>query len=195
MFLKPSILNRLMKQAYKSGLVIARNEKDWLYIAGKYWEIEIKEGFIPKKTLGDIIALTGELPKMGERFVATKEGNQLEIEMPMEVRNECFNESDRLDITDVVLIGTAGTAQRLLQDEDTGKIYVVNNAFIQIVDNFVIEKSKGEHTVGIPSYHPAYGILFKNNVCKLKANFRADEKNDKILKNLEGVDITPEVPL
>lgn len=49
MFLRPSILNRLMKQAYKSGLVIARNEKDWLYIAGKYWEIEIKEGFIPKK--------------------------------------------------------------------------------------------------------------------------------------------------
>lgn len=38
------------------------------------------------------------------------------------------------------------------------------------------------------------GILWKNNVCKLRAHFRTDDKNIKVLKSLKGVDITPEVP-
>lgn len=36
--------------------------------------------------------------------------------------------------------------------------------------------------------------LQKNNVCKLRAHFRTDDKNIKVLKSLKGVDITPEVP-
>lgn len=62
MFLRPSTLNALMKKAYKSGLTVARTEDDWLYIAGSYWEISVKKEFVPKRTLGDIIALIGELP-------------------------------------------------------------------------------------------------------------------------------------
>ena len=40
MFLSPSVLNSLMKKAYKEGLVVARTEdakgNDWLYLAGSY---------------------------------------------------------------------------------------------------------------------------------------------------------------
>ena len=68
MFLRPTTLNALMKKAYKSGLAVARTEDDWMYIAGSYWEISVKKEFIPKRTLGDIIALIGELPGPGERF-------------------------------------------------------------------------------------------------------------------------------
>lgn len=194
MFLKPSTLNVLMKKAYKSGLVVARTKDDWLYIAGSYWEISVKKEFIPKRTLGDIIALIGDLPGTGERFRATKDGNQLEMELPMNVKDEPFRESDTLTITDVILVGTSGTIQRLLQDESTGNIYAVNNVFVAIVDNSLIDEDHGEHAVEEPFFNPAYGILWRNNVCKLRAHFRSDDKNNKVLESLKGVDITPEVP-
>lgn len=183
-----------MKKAYKGGLAVARTEDDWLYIAGSYWEISVKKEFIPKRTLGDIIALIGELPGPGERFTATKEGNQLEMEMPLRVKDEPFHENNTLTITDVLLVGTGGTIQRLLQDESTGNIYAVNNVFVAIVDNAMIEDSGGEYPVTEPFFNPAYGILWQNNVCKLRAHFRSDDKNNKVLENLKGVDITPEVP-
>ena len=165
MFLSTSVLNNLMKKAYKTGLVVARTQdaqgNDWLYLAGSYWEVSVNKDFIPKKTLGDIITLIGELPKPGERFKATKEGNQIEIEMPMAINEEGFG-TDTLTITDVLLIGT--------------------------------QEDKGEYTVTEPLFNPLRGILWKNNVCKLRAHFRTDDKNIKVLKSLKGVDITPEVP-
>lgn len=193
MFLRPSILNKLMKQAYKNGLTVARTEDDWLYIAGSYWAAGIEKEFIPKRTLGDIIALVGELPGPGERFSATKEGNQLEIEASPILQEEPFRAGETLTVTDVVLIGTNGTEQRLLQDESTGNIYVVNNVFVNIVNNMLIDTEHGEYSVTKPFFHPSLGILWRNNVCKLRAIFRSDTKNDKVLENLKGVDITPEV--
>ena len=197
MFLSTSVLNNLMKKAYKTDLVVARTQdaqgNDWLYLAGSYWEVSVNKDFIPKKTLGDIITLIGELPKPGERFKATKEGNQIEIEMPMAINEEGFG-TDTLTITDVILIGTQGTAQRLLQDELTGQIYPINNVFISIINNAMIENERGEYSVTEPFFNPIRGILWKNNVCKLRAHFRTDDKNIKVLKSLKGVDITPEVP-
>lgn len=152
MFLSTSVLNNLMKKAYKTGLVVARTQdaqgNDWLYLAGSYWEVSVNKDFIPKKTLGDIITL----------------------------------------------IGTQGTVQRLLQDEQTGQIYPVNNVFVSIINNAMVEEDKGEYTVTEPLFNPFRGILWKNNVCKLRAHFRTDDKNIKVLKSLKGVDITPEVP-
>jgi len=153
-----------------------------------------EKGIYPKRTLGDIIALIGELPRPGERFTATKEGNQLEMELPLKVKEEPFRENDTLTITDVLLVGTSGTIQRLLQDESTGNIYAVNNVFVAIVDNAMIDEDKGEYSVTEPFFNPAYGILWQNNVCKLRATFRSDDKNNKVLESLKGVDITPEVP-
>lgn len=49
-------------------------------------------------------------------------------------------------------------------------------------------------TVLTALFNPFRGILWKNNVCKLRAHFRTDDKNIKVLKSLKGVDITPEVP-
>lgn len=197
MFLATGTLNTLMKQAYKTGLKVARtidaNGNDWLYLAGSYWEASINKEFIPKKTMGDIITLIGELPEPGERFRATKEGNQIEMELPMAINEDGFG-TDTLTITDVLLVGTAGTVQRLLQDESTGQIYQVNNVFVQIINNGTIMEDKGEYTVTEPFFNAYRGVLWKNNVCKLRAAFRSDDKNHKVLKGLKGVDITPAVP-
>lgn len=192
MFLRPSTLNALMKQAYKgTGLIVAKTE-EYLYIAGYYWETEIKNGFIQKKTMGDLITLVGELPDVRERYKATKDGNQMEMNLPMRVRSEEFGE-DTITVTDLILIGTNGTKQRLLQDENTGQIYAVNEVFMNIVDNDMIEYDKGEYMAAEPFYDEKWGIMWANNVCKFRAHFRSDDKNIKIFECLKGVDITPEV--
>lgn len=198
MFLSTSTLNGLMKKAYKTeGLTVARTlegERDWLYLAGSYWEVSVDKDFIPNKTLGDIITLVGELPQPGGRVLATREGNQMELDiLPMAVSEKGYT-TDTLTITDVILIGTSGVVQRLLQDEMTGRIYPVNNVFIAIINNDMIEEDRGEYAVTEPFFNES-GILWKNNACRLRARFRPDDKNTKVLAGLEGVDITPEVPV
>ena len=81
-----------------------------------------------------------------------------------------------------------------LQDELTGQIYPINNVFISIINNAMVDKDGGEYEVTKPFFNSYRGILWKNNVCKLRAHFRTDDKNIKVLENLKGVDITPEVP-
>ena len=56
----------------------------------------------------------------------------------MAINEEGFG-TDTLTITDVLLIGTQGTVQRLLQDEQTGQIYPVNNVFVSIINNAMVE--------------------------------------------------------
>lgn len=191
MFLNPTILNRLMKQAYKNGLRIGQSEDGWIYLGGYYWEVSVKKEFIPKRTLGDIIALVGELPTTGESFLADKNGNQ------MEMGRTGIADEQRIErpcaVTNIILIGSGGIQQRLLQDEDTGDILLVNDIFINIISNEIVDQEKGEYYVEIPLWDPAYGILWKNNVCKLHAKLRCDERNEKTLKNLNGLDLTPEV--
>lgn len=134
-----------------------------------------------------------ELQKKGAALQKIGKPTKNGTKMPMAINEEGFG-TDTLTITDVILIGTQGTAQRLLQDELTGQIYPINNVFISIINNAMIENERGEYSVTEPFFNPIRGILWKNNVCKLRAHFRTDDKNIKVLKSLKGVDITPEVP-
>ena len=76
MFLNKKVFKRLMTQAYKEGLKAAMSVDGWLYLAGQYWEVSIKKDFIQKETLGDIIALIGELPAPGEGSRRQKKGTR-----------------------------------------------------------------------------------------------------------------------
>ncbi|MDD3416376.1 MAG: hypothetical protein PHY47_20630 [Lachnospiraceae bacterium] len=186
MFLNSNILKKLMKQAYKRGLVIAQTEKRY-YIAGGYWEMDVKKEFLPKTILAQIIELAGEVPDVGERFRATKDGNQIEFEMPIEVDARGF-END-IEITQLILI-SKGVHQRILQSPQTGDVKTVNNVFVEIADNTGIEKEKGEYRVEKPLYHDVKGILWANNVARLRAGFRYDEAHKRILEEITQIDIT-----
>lgn len=192
MFLKRSVFKQLIKQAYNQRLKVALRNDGWYYIAGEYWEVCIKDGYIDKETLGDLIALTGELPRQGERFEATPEGNQLEIEWSSDISAAVFTKGP-LCITDTLQIGTAGKIQRFLQDYGTGDLFLLNNVFISLVNPKSINLDKGETAPEGPFYHPFEGVLWKNNVCMLRARFRyTDSKNAKIMESLHGVDLIPE---
>lgn len=186
MFLNPNVLKKLMKTAYKDGLIVARDQ-DRIYLAGSYWEAEIKKEFIPKETMGDLISLIGELPEDGKRFRASKEGNQYEVGMPIYIYEKA--ETVQLEISDVLMVGCGGVIQRLLQDMATGKVYAINNVYVNIVDNNWCDEARGEYTVEKP-FKAANGIIWMNNVCRFHAYFREDNMNKITLKNIQGVDIS-----
>ena len=68
MFLNPKILKKLLKEAYKHRTLYLACKAESLYIAAGYWEMEFLKEYIPKETLGDIVALSGMLPEDGHRF-------------------------------------------------------------------------------------------------------------------------------
>lgn len=191
MFLQKKIFKRLMTEAYKHRLIVAMSEDGWLYMAGSYWEVNIKKEYIPKETMGDIIALIGELPEPGERFSATKEGNQMEFDGTRQIDVAPFKRSEPLVITDVLMLGNGGTLLRLLQDAETGQVFTVNNVFVDIISNAECMEEKGEYTIDEPFYDAGASILWRNNVCMLRAGLRHDNKNEKVMNQMQGLDIIP----
>lgn len=192
MFLKEKILNSLMKQAYKTELVVEHTVDGWIYIAGNYWEAAIKEKNIRKETLADIVRLSGRMPQKGERIRVNKWGEEGdEDRIPEGELEKIYGGERELEVSNVILIGEGGTTERLLQEEG-GRIYVVNNVFVEIVDNKLVDKDRGETFVEKPiMWASGNGIIWRNNVCRLSVGFRWDEKNGKILDQMQGMDITP----
>ncbi len=174
-----------MKEAYKTGLVVARNYADSIYIAGSYWEAQIKKDYIPKETMGDLISLIGEIPEAGQRISASKEGNQFEVGLPINIQTD--PEEEQMEISDLILIGCNGVQQRLLQRKNMNT-YAVNNVFISIVDNRLVDEKRGEYIVEKP-YFAKTGFMWVNNVCLFHAYFRGDKMNENTMKNLQGIDI------
>ncbi len=188
MFLNEKVLNNLMKQAYKTdGLVVAQTEDGWVYLAGRCWQAEILREYIPKQTLANIIALAGELPEPGKRFRSDKDGNQYEMDMDR-IDRQTYKMGP-LTITNTLQIGTARVVQRYLQDTDSGMLYLVNNAFINLSKG-EIDEAHGEYAPSDPFYNQN-GLLWQNNICHMAATFRHDTKNNKTLEALKGVDLTP----
>lgn len=130
MFVKMSILKKLMKEAYKSGLILANNGET-IMIAGNYWQMEIKRALMPKELLAAIIELAGALPDAGERYICDKGGNQKEFGKPMEINPEGC-EAEYI-VTNVTLLSGTGTEQRILQNYGTGAIELINEVFIDLI--------------------------------------------------------------
>jgi len=190
MFLNTGILKRLMKQAYKEGLKIARTEER-IYIGGSYWEMDVREEFLPKQILGQIYELAGFLPEAGERYSVTKDDAKLEEGMRLQVDDWGFEKE--IEVTKLVLMGRV--PQRLLQDPEAGDIYLANNVFITIADNSCVDEDRGETPVGgRPLFHPQYGLLWKNNVARLHAHWRQDDGHERLLAELAETDLTEDPP-
>lgn len=187
MFLNNTILKRLMKEAYRNANMVVAQTEDRFYIGGAYWEMDVRKEFMPKQIMAQLIELAGEVPAPGKVFRATKEENLEEDGLRQEVKTEGFTEP--IDITDIIIIGSLGTYQRVLQDRE-GKTYIVNNMFIDIADNNATEEQRGEYNVTLPMYKEKQGILWMNNVARFRARWRVDDKHASILKEMSGIDLT-----
>ena len=188
MFVKLSILKKLMKQAYKSGLTLA-NSGERILIAGRYWEMDIRKEEMPKELLTAVIELVGELPEPGKRYSCTKDGNQQECGKALEVDPELF--ITEYLVTDMTLLAKTGTKQRILQNYGTGAGELINEVFIDLVYDGEINGSRGETAPAGPFCKIGTGALWENNIMRFKAGFRIDDENEALLQQFQNVDLTP----
>lgn len=186
MFLNNTILKRLMKEAYKNANMVVAQTEERYYIAGSYWEMDVRKAFMPKQILAQLIELAGEVPAPGKAFRATKEGNLEEDGLRQEVKTEGFTEP--IDVTDIIVIGSLGTYQRVLQAWG-GKTYIVNNVFVDIADNNAVDENLGEYSVTTPLFNAGKGILWQNNAARFRAGWRIDDRHESLLAELSGIDL------
>lgn len=189
MFLNNTILKRLMKEAYKTGRMTVAQTEERYFISGSYWEMDVRKAFMPKQILAQLIELAGEVPEQGKAFRATKEGNLEEDGLRQEVKTEGFTEP--IDVTDIIVIGSQGTYQRVLHTRD-GKTYIVNNVFVDIADNDAVDENAGEYRVTAPLYDAGKGIMWENNVARFRAGWRIDNRHKSLLSELSGIDLLME---
>lgn len=184
----------MIKEAYKgSGLRIGSTDEG-LYLSGGYWVIWIKRDQIPKEKLAAIIELVGEIPEQGVAYRATKDGQQYELEWnefyeTMENAKKCDRE---LEVTRMIIEGKQDADSRVLQDPDTGKIRLINEAFIRMLDNSKVESKKG-HTEAVgPVCSRMPGAFWYNNIMALHVMERTDDASMRLIEFLEGIDINGE---
>ena len=192
MFITTRGFKSLIKEMYTAKKLYIANDGEGYTISGWYWNIWIAHGWVPKKELAAIIELTGELPEAGEAFTASKDGNQYEIEFQeekdaMQLALHC---DMKLDVTPVVLKYDTGQQARVLQRQDNGKIVLINEKFIDMIDNGAVEYGKGESQGEGPFVHPeATGVFYRSDTMAMRIMPRIDDKNIRLLEYLETFDV------
>ena len=184
MFVNPKELKKLMQEAYKSSNLIVGNTGESYYLQGTYWKVLCKKSFITKTILAAIIELAGELPEEGECFCAGKDGNQMQVN-PMKIDTDV--EKTKVDVTRFVLLEHA--ASRMLQS-DTGRIYLINNKFINMINGKHYDYENGETEPEGPYIFGSCQAYWKNNVMEFIAPLRGCEEYERILEKMEMVDLT-----
>ena len=145
MFLSRNGLKRLMTIAYKGGGLTVKSDGPGYSISGSYWAVYFLKGEIPKETLGDLIALVGELPDTRERYTATKEGNQIEIYdekdmSALEIADSCKGELRRIP----VMVNYHTYVLGLLQNPEDLQITPIDCRLLDIVQPALIDADDGE---------------------------------------------------
>ena len=136
--------------------------------------------------------MTGELPEAGAAFTASKDGNLYELEFlgekdTMQLAWHCDME---LDITPIVLKYDTGQQARVLQRQDNGEIVLINERFMDMIDNGVVEYGKGESQAEGPFIHPtATGVFYRSDTMAMRIMPRTDDKNIRLLEYLETFDV------
>lgn len=189
MFLKAAGFKKLINNAYKGSGLHLINDGIGLYVAGGHWIAWFKEGAVPKKALGAIIELTGEIPKPGEAFNATKEGNQIEMKeinpAILEVLRNAWE--TELYLTDTgILIDWKFSVTRLLQLHNQ-EIHLVQESIFEMISGKDLEN--GEDYPDGPFYGKYKGIYWRNDQAVFMVCECATRENDYLIGHLERVPI------
>lgn len=183
MFLNPKELKKMMQEAFKASNLVVGNTGEAYYLQGTHWKVLCKKSFITKTILAAIIELAGEIPEEGECFCAGKDGNQMQVN-PMKIDIE--EENVKVDVTDFVLAENG--AARILQSA-TGKIFLINNKYINMTRGKHYDKDNGEKEPEGPYIFGGCQAYWKNNVMEFITMLRGSEKHEHILEQMEMVDL------
>ena len=186
MFINIKILKQLMKEAYKSGLLIGQTE-DEIYLSGKNWTANIKKKWMPKQIMAQIIELAGELPDVGKKksYYRTNGNDYSEDIGEMEIEEE-ESLNAIAEVTDLILIDAFGTKNRLLQTNH--RILVVNNVFVEIADPQLVNAER-ESSIEGPILKD-YRIVWRTNMAQFSADLKEDVRHDRLLNELCMLDLS-----
>ena len=188
MMFKEQTFKSLCKQAWSGvGLTIGQNEGVYV-LSGGYWIIKIKREALSNKAMATLIELTGHLPEEGELWMSRKdEADQYELNYGFDMYNteSMYEQSIEIEPKNI-LIEQATAVTRVMQDE-TDKIILINECFIQLIDNKHIMTEIGEEFTDQPRRHEA-AVLWKNNMCELvcyKRTLEEQSNQPEIILTLE----------
>lgn len=189
MFLKPQILKKIMKSAFKAHLLVVGNTGDAYYLRGINWELTCKKEIVPNCILAQVMELAGELPAIGEWFRTDVDGNQMM--MPVE-QVKIPSTAEKIVETDVVIEANSGEYQRVLQFGQNKEIYLLNELLYQMVNPEYCDRNNGEKHPEGPYCDPSEGVFYTNGMMTLRLLFSKDEKHDLMLMRLEKISLVEE---
>ena len=192
MFLKRSILKKIMKDSYKrSGLHVSRDDgpkRPGYTVSGYGWAAWVDEAFMTKEFKADIVELAGELPDPGSQYCASTTDDGLQIEMYIERERWMHawwnKKGDRAHITRLVI---APQGRRIVQT-NSGSGFI-SEIFVDLLAPDQIDEKKGE-TVPEGPYETEKGILIGNNAGFLFIQMWRDEAMEKFWETLDKLDVT-----
>jgi hypothetical protein len=189
MFLKTSILKKIMKNAYTGAGLCVCNENGNIILQGNSWMVMFPDGVIPKEMKGEIIKFIGDFPPKGEGFRITKDGEQ----MALDVSDGQLFELDKKDdcVVTTITIDTSEGQCSLIENSSTKEKFLINSAYTDIVDLDSLEETD-EFPEG--PYVPegmSYALIWQTSEIKYMAamkDFSANERVSRLLDALKGVD-------
>lgn len=145
MFLNRNRFKRMMANAYKGGGLRVKNDGEGISISTVQWSAYFLKGEMPKETLGDLIALVGELPDREEVYLADKNGNQMEIyyeNSANALKVATMSEKELYETP--VIIAQFPYFLGLLQNPANAEITVVNKKLLDVIDKSFVDSESGE---------------------------------------------------
>ena len=155
MFFKLSVFKKLLKDAYKgSGLTVNRTAvpdeyggvREGIYLQGRHWAMWIDLEAMPKEAKAAVVELCGELPELEKPFTAQEnEINQYEIERMeyMNLLERARSAKTKFKVSGM-MIKKGASAVRLMQLPETGRIAMIAEIFMDLIDIDSMSAEAGE---------------------------------------------------
>lgn len=151
----------LIEDAYSDNVLKIGNSGDDICICGTYWAIRIKKGCITQKKLESISGLIGEIarPQTGVKFIRSRNPYEPTEEFLLDIMENIKACGKRANVTALTIDTPAGVKLRVIQEPIGGKIYLIQERFIEMLDRECIEQ--GPLVGHIPV------MLWRNSVMEL----------------------------
>lgn len=150
MFVKETVLKRMMKEAFKGvGLRIINKEKSYV-LTGRKWFLEIFKVHMPKEILGQIFALAGMLPDEESQFLANPDGNQEELYLTPSSDVDVYMNALRMQAEEAmvrptdVLVDQGWAIFRLYKDA-CGEVYPVPESIHAMISKSLCDSDEEYH--------------------------------------------------
>ncbi len=193
MFLNQNALKRLCKQAYKNwGLHIEHTLDGYIAIGSTSWTLEIMDDKLPNGIKACLIEMVGDLPPAGTGYkYHKKEMPQSELPNVTYKGLEAMFDRMKEDYVETkVRLKHEGDWLSVLQSVTTGGKIMVNDTFIEMIDESEIDREGGECEPGYPRANNL-NVIWSNNVMSFMCWRRSVKytKEEYFMDTIDALDL------